>query len=109
MDRLFDDAPSLEHVYNFLELITTAAFAKAALDTLRRSVAEHLIKGMLNLEKISEDVLGSDSGMARVRLADLNGPKWTPSPQPKNFENGPKWTILVHFGLTNAKIQFGIR
>ena len=32
--------------------------------------------------------------MARVRLADLNGPKWTSSGQ-----NGPKWTILVHFGL----------
>ena len=31
--------------------------------------------------------------MARVRLADLNGPKWTSSGQ-----NGPKWTILVHFG-----------
>ena len=42
--------------------------------------------------------------MARVRLADLNGPKWTSSGQ-----NGPKWTILVHFGLANAKIQFGIR
>ena len=44
------------------------------------------------------------SGMARVRLAELNGPKWTSSGQ-----NGPKWTILVHFGLGNAKIQFGIR
>ena len=44
------------------------------------------------------------SGMARVRLADLNGPKWTSSGQ-----NEPKWTILVHFGLANAKIQFGIR
>ena len=42
--------------------------------------------------------------MARVRLADLNGPKWTSSGQ-----NGPKWTILVYFGLANAKIQFGIR
>ena len=27
------------------------------------------------------------SGMARVRLADLNGPKWT-----------PKWTKMDHFG-----------
>ena len=44
------------------------------------------------------------SGMARVRLADLNGPKWTSLGQ-----NGPKWTILVHFGLSNAKFQFGIR
>ena len=44
------------------------------------------------------------SGMARVRLADLNGPKWTSSGQ-----NGPIWSILVHFGLANAKIQFGIR
>ena len=44
------------------------------------------------------------SGIARVRLADLNGPKWTSSGQ-----NGPKWTILVHFGLANAKIQCGIR
>ena len=44
------------------------------------------------------------SGMARVRLADLNGPKWTSSGQ-----NGPKWTVLVHFGLANAKIQFGTR
>ena len=44
------------------------------------------------------------SGMARVRLADLNGPKWASCNQ-----NGPKWTILVHFGLANAKIQFGIR
>ena len=24
-------------------------------------------------------------------------------------QNGPKWTILVHFGLANATIQFGIR
>ena len=30
------------------------------------------------------------SGMARVRLADLNGPKWTSSGQ-----NGPFWSILV--------------
>ena len=48
--------------------------------------------------------LSVNSGMARVRLADLNGPKWT-----KIGQNGPKWTILVHFGLANAKIQFGIR
>ena len=34
----------------------------------------------------------------------VGGPKWTSSGQ-----NGPKWTILVHFGLANAKIQFGIR
>ena len=39
-----------------------------------------------------------ESGMVRVRLADLNGPKWTSSGQ-----DGPKWTILVHFGLENAK------
>ena len=39
-------------------------------------------------------------GMARVRLADLSGPKWTSSGQ-----NGPN---MVHFGLANAKIQFGI-
>ena len=32
--------------------------------------------------------------MARVGLADLNG---------------LKWTIIVHFGLANAKIRFGIR
>ena len=44
------------------------------------------------------------SGMARVRLADLNGPKWTSLNQ-----NEPKWTILVRFSLANAKIQFGIR
>ena len=24
-------------------------------------------------------------------------------------QNGPKWTMLVHFGPTNAKFQFGIR
>ena len=35
---------------------------------------------------------------------DLNGPKWTSSGQ-----NGPKWTILVHLGLANAEIRFGIR
>ena len=40
--------------------------------------------------------------MARVRLADLHGPKWTSSGQ-----NGPKWTILVHFG--HAEVRFGIR
>ena len=39
-------------------------------------------------------------GMARVLLADLNGPKWT-------FR--PKWTILVHFGVANAEIRFGMR
>ena len=44
------------------------------------------------------------SGMARVRLADLNGPKSTSSGQ-----NVPKCIILVYFGLANAKIQFGIR
>ena len=49
-------------------------------------------------------VSGGLSGMARVRLADLNGPKW-----PSSGQNGPKWTILVHFGLANAKIWFGIR
>ena len=44
------------------------------------------------------------SGMARVRLADLNGPKWTSLGQ-----NGLKWTILVHFGLAIVKIRFRIR
>ena len=33
-----------------------------------------------------------------------NGPKWTSSGHSR-----PKWTILVHFGLANANIQFGIR
>ena len=42
--------------------------------------------------------------MARVRLADLNGPKWTSSNQ-----NRPLHTKMDHFGLANAKIQFGIR
>ena len=41
---------------------------------------------------------GRCSGMARVRLADLNRSQWTSSGQ-----NAPKWTILVRF---NAKIQF---
>ena len=34
----------------------------------------------------------------------VGGPKWT-----KMDLFRPKWTILVHFGLANAKIQFGIR
>ena len=34
----------------------------------------------------------------------VGGPKWT-----KMDLFTPKWTILVHFGLANAKIQFGIR
>ena len=38
------------------------------------------------------------SGMARVWLADLNGPK----------SNGPLEAKMDHFGLANAKIQFGI-
>ena len=42
--------------------------------------------------------------MARVRLADLNGPK-----RASLGQNGPKWIILVHCALSNAKIQFGIR
>ena len=42
------------------------------------------------------------SGMARVRLADQNGPKWTSSGQ-----NGPFWSILVSRMLN--KIPFGIR
>ena len=41
------------------------------------------------------------SGMAGVRLADLNGPKWTISGQ-----NGPFWSIS---GPSNAIIQFGTR
>ena len=28
---------------------------------------------------------------------------------PLQAKNGPKRTILVHFGLTDAKIRFGIR
>ena len=56
------------------------------------------------IQKSKERKIRVNSGMARVRLADLNGPKWVSSGQ-----NGPKWTILVHFGLANAKIQFGIR
>ena len=36
--------------------------------------------------------------MASVRLADVNGPIWNSSVQ-----NGPKSTILVQFGLANAK------
>ena len=43
--------------------------------------------------------------MARVRLADLNGPN---GPKPSG-RNGPKWAILVHFGLAHAKILTGIR
>ena len=34
----------------------------------------------------------------------VGGPKWT-----KIGQNGPFWSILVHFGLANTKIQFGIR
>ena len=34
----------------------------------------------------------------------VGGPKWT-----KVDLFRPKWTILVYFGLANAKIQFGIR
>ena len=34
----------------------------------------------------------------------VGGPKWT-----KMGFFRPKWTILVHFGLANAKIRFGIR
>ena len=41
----------------------------------------------------------TQSGMARVRLADLNGPKWTFSgqngPQASRDQNGPFWSILV--------------
>ena len=40
---------------------------------------------------IRENLPDIHSGMARVRLADQNGP------------------LQVHFGLANAKIQFGIR
>ena len=36
--------------------------------------------------------------MARVRLADLNGPKWTSPGQ-----NGPKWAILVHKNAVRNK------
>ena len=34
----------------------------------------------------------------------VGGAKWT-----KMDLYRPKWTILVHFGLGNAKIQFGTR
>ena len=36
-------------------------------------------------------------------VADPNIPRWTSSTQ------SGKWTILVHFGLANAKIHFGIK
>ena len=45
-------------------------------------------------------VVGFLSGMARV-------PKWIKMGLFR--PNGPKRTILVHFGLANAKIRFGIR
>ena len=34
----------------------------------------------------------------------VGGPKWT-----KTNIFRPKWTVLVHFGLANAKIRFGTR
>ena len=37
----------------------------------------------------------------------VGGPKWTK--WTCLGQNGPKWTILVHFGLANAKLRFGIR
>ena len=36
----------------------------------------------------------------------VGGPKWT---KMDLGQNGPKWTILVHFGLASAEFQFGIR
>ena len=41
---------------------------------------------------------------AKQRKLEGHRPVWT-----KLDLCRPKWTILVHFGLANAKIQFGIR
>ena len=74
-----------------------------------------LLQPTPSIPPLAEDtrvVLGVLSGMARIRLlldlngpleADQNGPKWTILGQ-----NGSEWTSLVHFGLANAKIRFGI-
>ena len=59
------------------------------------------LEDMFAETRVSGNARGCESGMARVRLADLNGTKWTSLGQ-----NGPKWD---HFGLANAKIWFGIR
>ena len=34
----------------------------------------------------------------------VGGPEWIK--MASSGQNGPKWTILVHFGLANAKVQF---
>ena len=39
LDLFFDAAPHLEYFFQFFDLSTKAAFAKAAFDTLRASVA----------------------------------------------------------------------
>ena len=43
--------------------------------------------------KIAKTVMKATSGMARARLADLNGPKWTF--QAEMNQNRPFWSILV--------------
>ena len=42
----------------------------------------------------------------RTVQSTVGGPKWTK--MVLFSQNGPKSTIFVHFGLANAKIQFGI-
>ena len=42
--------------------------------------------------------------LIRSGQSTVGGPKWT-----KIDLLRPKWTILVHFGLANTKIRFGIR
>ena len=49
-------------------------------------------------------ILGVDSQRFRNGQSTVGGPQW-----PKTDLFRPKWTILVHFGPANAKIQFGIR
>ena len=42
--------------------------------------------------------------LRRNGQSTVGGPKWT-----KMDLSRPKWTILLYYGLANAKIQFGIR
>ena len=39
----------------------------------------------------------------------IRGPVWGWGNPNSSSQSGPKWTILIHFGLVNVEIQFGIR
>ena len=71
LDLFFDAAPHLEYFFQFVELSTKAAFAKAAFDTLQKMAfleAAFILQGcfLLSSQHCREIISNDPKGMGKV-------------------------------------------